>query len=189
MFLAPTKNRLIIKRAGRSVTSHVPKPTVIIDTREQQPFRFRDHMNWIDGEVTATLPTGDYSVVGMEQTVAMERKSFSDVIQSLTSWRARFIRECERMALLPYKCILIEATYEDLKSPYRQLGQLYTDAHPNGIVGSLDAIEARYGIPIIYTSQNRQLAQEKAASWLSKIFTYNWLEVNGYGRCLQEGDL
>ena len=42
---------------------------------------------------------------------------------------------------------------------------------------------------IIYTSRNRALAEEKAASWLSKTFTYWWLETNGLGRVLQEGDL
>lgn len=33
------------------------------------------------------------------------------------------------------------------------------------------------------------LAEEKAASWISKHFTYWYLEENGFGRVLQEGDL
>jgi len=56
--------------------------------------------------------------------------------------------------------------------------------HPNGVVGTLDAIEANFGIPMLYTSQVRALAEELAASWLSKHFTYWWLEEHGHGRVL-----
>jgi hypothetical protein len=62
-------------------------------------------------------------------------------------------------------------------------------AHPNAVSGTLDAIEARFGIPVLYTSQYRPLAEEKAASWLSKHFTYWYLEKEGLRRVLQEGDL
>jgi endonuclease V-like protein UPF0215 family len=50
--------------------------------------------------------------------------------------------------------------------------ELCTQVHPNAVSGSLDAVEARFGIPVIYTSRYRPLAEEKAASWLSKHFTY-----------------
>jgi hypothetical protein len=52
----------------------------------------------------------------------------------------------------------------------------------------LDAIEAKFAIPIICTSTQRELATERAASWLSKHFTYWWLEENGYGRVLVDAD-
>jgi len=57
-----------------------------------------------------------------------------------------------------------------------------TEAHPNAVCGTLDAIEAKFGIPILYTSQHRPLATEKAASWLSKHFTYWWIEQNNHRR-------
>ena len=44
------------------------------------------------------------------------------------------------------------------------------------------------GIPILYTSSVRRLATERAASWLSKHFTYWWLEKNGHGRVLIDSD-
>ena len=47
---------------------------------------------------------------------------------------------------------------------------------------------AKFNIPIIYTSTNRELATERAASWLSKHFTYWWLEEHGYGRVLVDSD-
>ena len=63
-----------------------------------------------------------------------------------------------------------------------------SEVHPNAVVGTLDAIEAKFGIPIIYTSRNRELATERAASWLSKHFTYWWLEHNNLGRVLIDSD-
>ena len=183
-----SKSRLIVKRDGRAITGKVPKPQVIVDTREQDPFCFEAHENWIAGAHRGTLRTGDYTCVGMEAIMTMERKSLHDIVGTLMHHRQRFFAECERMASMPYKCILIEASYEDLKSPYRFPGA-EVEAHPNGVCGSLDAVEAKFGIPIIYTSRIRALAQERAASWLSKHFTYWWLETQGKGRVLQEGDL
>lgn len=43
--------------------------------------------------------------------------------------------------------------------------------------------------PSFYTTRYRSLAEEKADSWFSKHFTYWYLEKNGFGRVLQEGDL
>ena len=90
--------------------------------------------------------------------------------------------------MLRWKAILIEASYEDMKSWYDDDDDLETAAHPNAVCGTLDAIEAKFGIPILYTSRNRGLASEKAASWLSKHFTYWWLEENGHGRVLIDTD-
>ena len=80
-------------------------------------------------------------------------------------------------------------SHEDMKSYYRDFGDdLQTEAHPNAICGTYDAIEAKFGIPVLYTSRHRSLATEKAASWLSKHFTYWWLEQNGEDRTLIDSD-
>lgn len=185
----PTSSRLIVKRDGKAITSKVPKPTVLVDTREQLPHTFERFGNWIAGHQVATLKTGDYSVLGMEDVIAVERKSLNDLVGTLVQEanRERFIRECERLQHYRYRAILVEASYEDVKTPYTFASSVM--AHPNGVVGSLDAIEARWGIPVIYTSKNRALAEEKLASWLSKHFTLHFLESNGMGRYLQDGDI
>jgi ERCC4-type nuclease len=160
---------------------------VLIDTREQAPFDFTAYPNWIAGQSVATLPTGDYTVSGLESVMALERKSLNDLVSTLMHNRERFIRECERLAEYRYKAIIIEASFEDVKSPYRFWSGVV--AHPNGVVGSLEAIAVRWSIPVLYSSQHRHLSTEMAAGWLSKTATYHWLEENGYGRVLQEGDL
>ena len=91
------------------------------------------------------------------------------------------------MSRYRWRALLVEASYEDIKTVYTE--DVTTLAHPNAVSGSLDALEAKFGIPVIYTSRYRPLAEEKAASWLSKHFTYWHLEEAGWGRVLQEGDL
>lgn len=182
----PTTSRLLVKREGHSITGKIPKPVVLVDTREQRPFRFERFSNWIEGERSATLPVADYSVEGMEGVLALERKSLEDLVATLTANRARFFTMCEKLQDYRWRAIIVEGSYEDVKSPYPSS---FTDAHPNGISGSLDALEAKFGIPVIYTSRHRALAEEKAASWLSKHFTYWHLEQTGMGRVLQDGDL
>jgi ERCC4-type nuclease len=179
--------RLLVKRNGHSITRSIPKPTVVIDTREKEPFEFKGLRNWIERTTRRKLDVGDYSIVGMERVLRLERKSLTDLITTLMQYRNRFFKECEGLARFRHSALLVEATYEDVKSFYD--AELCTQAHPNAVSGTLDALEARFGIPVIYTSQHRPLAEEKAASWLSKHFTYWYLEKEGLGRVLQPGDL
>ncbi len=190
-FVSAPTSRLRVMRNGGAVVRQwkIPKPTVLVDTREQTPFPLvQFHPNWIGGEQRVALDAGDYSVEGMQDLLSLERKSLSDAISSTMAGRARFIRSCAKLADYRWKAILIEATYEDMKTAYAFDEDLMTEAHPNAVCGTLDAIEAKFGIPILYTSRHRVLATEKAASWLSKHFTYWWLEQNSHSRVLIDSD-
>ncbi len=184
----PPTGRLIVKRNGHSITRRIPKPVVLFDTREKYPFEFDRFPNWIASSKSQTLKAGDYSMEGMEELLILERKTLTDLITTVIQQRPRFFRQCEKMAAFRWKALLIEASYEDIKTPYDS-NEYNTMAHPNAVSGTMDALEARFGIPVIYSSLYRPLAEEKAASWLSKHFTYWYLEENGFGRVLQEGDL
>jgi len=184
----PTSSRLLVKRGGHDITRSIPKPTVIVDTREQNPFLFDQFGNWIGGTTRQALSPGDYSIVGMEKILRLERKSLPDLVLTLTKNRQRFFASCEALALFPHRAILVEASYEEIKTDYREFG-IPSVAHPNAVCGSLDAIEAKFSIPVIYTSTDRDLSEEKAASWFSKQFTFWHLEASGMGRVLQPGDL
>jgi ERCC4-type nuclease len=186
-FVPPTSTRLQVKRDGHSITRKIPKPVVLVDTREQFPFDFSRFPNWIANQRKQKLDVGDYSVEGMEDLLTIERKSLSDLITTLMQQRTKFFKLCEKMTKYRWRALFVEASYEDIKSPYDE--DLNTLAHPNAITGTLDALEAKFGIPVVYTSQYQELAEEKAASWLSKHFTYWYLESNGMGRVLLEGDL
>ncbi len=184
----PPSGRLLVKRGGHSITRQIPKPIVLIDTREKYPFDFSRLKNWIADAKSQALRVGDYSIEGMATLLVLERKTLTDLITTVIQERSRFFKLCEKMTKYRWRALLIEASYEDIKTPY-DYDEYNTMAHPNAISGTLDALEARFGIPVIYTSPYRPLAEEKAASWLSKHFTYWYLENNGYGRIFQEGDL
>lgn len=189
-FAAPGRGRLAVMRSGHSILRSVdfPKPVVLVDTRESQPFTLRaNHPNWIGGERRVTLKTGDYTVEGMEEFLALERKNLADLVACTVTYRKRFLASCERLAKFRWRAILIEAAFGDIKSGWEEFG-IPSEVHPNAVCGTLDAIEAKLGIPVIYTSTHRELATERAASWLSKHFTYWWLENNGFGRILIDSD-
>ena len=186
----PSTSRVAVIRNGHSITrsAKIPKPTILVDTREQQPFPLlTNHPNWIGAEKHVALKTGDYSIEGMESLLALERKSLADIIGCTVVSRERFITNCTRLAEFRWKAIIIAASYEDLKRDCREYG-VESEVHPNAVVGTLDAIEAKFGIPILMTSTNRALATERAASWLSKHFTYWWLEQHKLGRVLIDKD-
>ena len=184
----PPSGRLIVKRGGHSITRQIPKPVVLVDTREKYPFDFSGFKSWIAVAKSQALKVGDYSIEGMATLLVLERKTLTDLITTVIQERSRFFNQCEKMTKYRWRALLIEASYEDIKTPY-DYDEYNTLAHPNAVSGTLDALEARFGIPVIYTSLYRPLAEEKAASWLSKHFTYWYLEKNGFGRVMQEGDL
>ena len=72
-----------------------PEIVVAIDTREQKPYRFAR------SEVK-TLASGDYSIVGLEDRIAIERKTKEDAYSSLGQGRARFERELQRLSRFDY---------------------------------------------------------------------------------------
>ena len=88
-----------------------PELVVAIDTREQKPYRF-------PRSEVMTLATGDYSVVGLEDRIAIERKTKEDAYSSLGQGRARFERELQRLSRFDYAAIVIETSLpEFLQAP------------------------------------------------------------------------
>ena len=72
--------------------------TVIVDTREQEPYSFDPRLVT---PVRRALPAGDYSVAGPGETVAVERKTLDDFVSTVIHSRARFRRELRKLGRLP----------------------------------------------------------------------------------------
>ena len=106
---------------------------------------FANHPNWIAGERRKALKTGDYAVEEMEGSLCLERKSLADIVACTVTDRERFLASCARLARFRWKAILIEATFEDIKGGFEPF-DIPSDVHPNAVVGTLDAIEAKFGI-------------------------------------------
>lgn len=132
-----------------------PRPYVLIDTREQRPLRFAPELGVDCG--AATLPAGDYSVRGFTAHVALERKSVSDLIGTLTKGRERFEAELDLLAQYRWSAILVEGRRGDVEAGiYRSL------ATPQSIIGSLRAIWMRWGVPTFWCDSPTGCAREVA---------------------------
>lgn len=120
------------------------KPTVVIDTREQLPYSFPAERF---DSVRRALPAGDYSLVGYETRVAVERKTLPDLIGTLIRNRARFKRELEKLETYDLACVVVEGHLRDVLD-----GNYRSKAHPNAVLGSVTAICVDYRIPIFFCS-------------------------------------
>lgn len=93
---------------------HKPKPedlVAIIDTAEQLPYDLSP-MQMVRGN----LYTGDYSLVGLEDEICIERKSLSDFLGVVGGDRERFDREIIRMLAYKSRAMVIEATWEQVET-------------------------------------------------------------------------
>ena len=77
-----------------------------IDSREQKPYKF-------ENSEVGTIPTADYSVCGLENHIAIERKELNDLISCLSSGRERFEKELFKSNSLDYFALVIEASLSD----------------------------------------------------------------------------
>jgi ERCC4-type nuclease len=160
-----------------------PLPTFVVDTREQNPLSFRRFRGWFAKIEYRALPLGDYSVKGMEDSCVVERKDLADLICSFTTNRAVFIARLRKMAKLPNSLLIVTSSLTEIKSEYP-----YRAANPNRIAQSLIAVLTGLRLPFICTDTH-ELGEEIVASYLYQTFLYDWLDRNGHGRQLADGDL
>lgn len=120
--------------------------TILIDKQEKAPFSFDGlrARSFVDKDMRQYLPKterrflgigmGDYSILGYEGRVAIERKSMADWQGTLLGWRhevesaggagwsidvdrrARFKRELGKLAAMECKAVVIEASFGECLS-------------------------------------------------------------------------
>lgn len=130
---------------------------IIVDSREQAPFPFTDY----DAEVVeGALTAGDYSLLGLESLVAVERKSLPDLIACLGRERPRFERELERLRGFESAAVVIESPMAALA-----LGEYRSALNPKAAYESVVCFMCRYKLTF-YFAQDRRGAER---------FTYSFL--------------
>ena len=116
---------------------------VIQDTREQTPFTFTGYACEIQ---TGALPTGDYSLAGLTDRCAVERKSLDDLLGCLTGeGRERFERELARARGLDAFAVVVEASFQDVAA-----GRYRSRMNSHAALQSVLAFQVRYGVPFIW---------------------------------------
>lgn len=130
---------------------------IVIDTREKAPYAFDPNRFTV---VRKALPAGDYSLVGMENRVAVERKSLQDFAQTVIRSRRRFHEELKKLAACEFACVAVEGSMRDV------LDEAYgTGAHPNAVFGAAVSICVDWGVPVYFCS-DRQSARQFVEAYL-----------------------
>ena len=125
--------------------------TVIIDTREQEPYSFDPRLATA---VRRALPAGDYSVDGLEACVAVERKTLDDFVSTVIHNRARFREELRKLTGYQAACVVVEAGLIDvLQKRYRG------DAHPNAVLGNALSLILDYRVPVFFCTTRQASCQ------------------------------
>jgi len=184
MTAAPVPHPLIPVLAERGGTQlQAPRATVLVDTREQNPFSFSRFRGWFAGIEKRALALGDYAIAGLEDTCAVERKDLSDLVHSCTTDRAAFINRLRRMAGYPHRLLVITSSLSLVKSRYT-----HSNFDPNRVTQFLVATLAGLQVPFV-CSETHELGEELVGSYLYQVHLYHWLESNDHGRFLSDNDL
>lgn len=140
----------------------IDQPTIIVDTREQMPFEFPDHDTVIQG-----LPTGDYSLVGFDDRVCVERKRPGELYLNFGRERERFRAEWERMAEMDYAAVVIEGGLTQIV--LNKVGLV----KPATVINSLFSWSVRFGVHV-WPCPSRAFAQRATLRILEKFYEQQW---------------
>ncbi len=173
--LAPPAIAAVAQRGGTRL--RVPRPVPMQDTREQNLFSVSRFQGWFASVERRPLKPGDYSVAGLEDVCAVERKALSDPVRSLTAERRMFVERGRRMGRCPQLLPVITAALSQVKCAH-------SPANPNGVAQALIAALAGWNVPFLCGE-----GEEVVASYLYQSLQCHRLESHDYGRCLADDDL
>jgi DNA excision repair protein ERCC-4 len=137
----------------------------VIDSREQQPLPLYPLKS-----IVGTLTTGDYSIVGLESVIAIERKSLVDLIGCIGQERERFEREIQRLLAYPTRAVVVEAAWSEL-----ELGNWRAKVTPQAASGSVLGWIAK-GVPFIFAG-TRDAAAKAVSRLLYIAARRRWREA------------
>jgi len=146
-------------------------PTIIVDTREQHPYAF-------DGPpltvIRKKLDAGDYSIAGMEDRVAVERKSLDDFAGTLTNAkrRERFFAELTRMENHDLCCVVVEGSIADILA-----GRYSSSANPVSVFGAAVGLMTDQHVPVVFAGD-----RQHAVAFVQAFLLQAWKSLSGTKR-------
>lgn len=147
-----------------------PISRIVVDTREQLPL-FKS-----PPAKRQKLDAGDYSVVGYETRIAVERKSIADLYGSFGKGRNRFERSMRRLCMLPARLLVVEGSLADIRT-FTYQGRV----KPDVIYGSLLAWCAIAYQVAPWPCENRATARTAVRSFLRlAVDALDAIEANRY---------
>lgn len=128
---------------------------IIVDSHEHYPYRFVGHQVQVSRQA---LPCGDYGITIDDQLVAaVERKSLSDLISSLTGGRLRYA--LSELSSLPRAAVVVEDRFSQIYKQDRFRPALIAD-------GLAECQVLWPTIPIVFC-ETRTLAEEWTYRYLA----------------------
>lgn len=147
---------------------------IVVDTREQLPY------SWPGVPmVKKALPIGDYSIFGLENRIAVERKSHADFVSTVTQDHQSFFAKVTAIVGgcsgsfwgLSHYMIVIEATAAALDAPMP-----WTRVSPATVHANLIKLAA-LGIPVWPAG-----SRARAAAWTLAYLRRAFEEIRGLHR-------
>jgi hypothetical protein len=142
--------------------------TIIVDTREQIPWEYGFH-----DTAKKKLDTGDYSIEGFEDILAIERKkSVSEIATNLSE--SRFKDVLQRLSKIKHPYMVFEFSLDEVYSfpvgsdiPKRMWDKLKISG--NYIIKRLIEIQLEYNIQIVFCDDSSN-AERFSASLMKRIY-------------------
>jgi hypothetical protein len=142
--------------------------TIIIDTREQIPWEFGFH-----NTAKKKLDTGDYTIEGFENILAIERKkSVSEIATNLSE--NRFSDVLDRLSKIKHSYMVFEFSLDEVYSfpvgsdiPKKLWDKLRISG--NYIIKRLIEIQLKYNIQVVFCGDSDN-AEKFSASLMKRIY-------------------
>lgn len=134
---------------------------ILIDAHERYPYKFDNQQA---SAVRRALPCGDYAVEDDDHVVAaVERKSLSDLISSLTSGRLRYA--LGELSALPRAAVVVEDRYS----------QIFAQkiVRPATIADGIAELQVRWPSVAIVFCETRKLAEEWTYRFLAAALAWS----------------
>lgn len=167
---------------------------VIVDTREQLPYRFQDLRANADQKNAIikvpierrVLDVGDYSIHGMASMITVERKSKEDLYASVSQRRENFEQRLKKMCLdYTISAVVVESEWSDLLlNP-----PAHTAFNPKSLVRTILAWMIRWPGVHWIMMPGRELAEAATYRFLERFYlAYQngaWFEAEQYQESLK----
>lgn len=137
-------------------------PRIAVDTREQIRYLFDGYESY-----RTTLPTGDYSLEGLTDCVAVERKGYLDAWACVAGERQRFERCLDRLSQLDRAAIVIECSMAEFAVQPAQVKRVM----PATAVGSYLSWSIKYRVPVFF-AENHQWGERVTLRLLAAYYKH-----------------
>lgn len=168
MGLKIKRKNQVIRPKTFTYTPTIPDDFILmVDSREQEQGRSAyvyEDVRYI----RKGLQVGDYSMLGFETKIAIERKAQEDFYVSICDKQAngqsRMVNQVARLKKLDFAGMVIECSLEELLNPVTG----FSSIHPNSVYGNLVSLVIRHGVHVFCGT--REQCRLMVLSWLVKYY-------------------